>query len=524
MTRLAPLLLLLALAPAASAAGADVGLLAVQAEPSPEPGCTVPLDDLCVATWDDAGTLAPGDDRVRSYQGLDTVAVIVRPPLGPGLGEHTVEPGRLRVEHPAAKVLNGTWPRLDAAVPAPLDDTVAFEARPSRANPARWGAFVAVAVDGEQPVLDAPLFGVEAGTCWNPCHVSDGGPLGLEDDAVRLFPRGIAGYDDTDAYLRWQGEQLLLCEAMAAVPGACLALDAAAPPTRTAMEAALAATPQVVGGWSVNRTTLGSAEGGATPPPRRGTAANAPAPLASSPAAVPLPTEGLATAAVRHETLAADHRAPAPAPDVGPGALTGATLVGTPARPAATLAVALAAAAISLVLAGALYSRIARHRALEQATRRRIHDAIAAQPGIRVGTLQNLLGLNYNTVLRHVRVLARCGLVEASGAGQRRYFVRGATSGVAARRAAIAADAPVAREVLRFVQHHGAVELPRLRKALGLPRSTASVALQRLAEAGWVEKHPGRGRSIVVRAVGPPQGWQGPMVAGAAPAAVQSTP
>lgn len=128
------------------------------------------------------------------------------------------------------------------------------------------------------------------------------------------------------------------------------------------------------------------------------------------------------------------------------------------------------------------------------------------QPGVRVGTLQAQLGLNYNTVLRHVRLLEKCGLVEGAGEGQRRYFVRQAAMGVEAKRAAIAAASPVAAEVLRYVQARGRVALPALRADLRLPRSSASTALARLEGAGLVAREPDGRRLVVVYAGGAPAG------------------
>jgi DNA-binding transcriptional ArsR family regulator len=135
----------------------------------------------------------------------------------------------------------------------------------------------------------------------------------------------------------------------------------------------------------------------------------------------------------------------------------------------------------------ALYHRIAGRAALEQPTRRRIYDAVAAEPGIRVGTLQARLGLSYPTVRRHVRVLERCGFLEGLGEGQRRLFVRGAL-GPGAKRAAVAASTPACRAVLAYLGARRDVALAELCADLALPASTASVTVERLARAGLVTK------------------------------------
>jgi DNA-binding MarR family transcriptional regulator len=208
--------------------------------------------------------------------------------------------------------------------------------------------------------------------------------------------------------------------------------------------------------------------------------------------------------------------APAAAPPASPVQSFGA-LVPVPAGEVGALAPALAVlggalAALLLQLPRgllALYHRVQRHRALEQPTRRRIYESIAARPGVRVGTLQAQLGLNYNTVLRHVRVLQRLGLVEGDASPQRRWFVRDAGLGVQARKAAVAASSPVAASVVRYLAARGPVALATMRAELGLPKSSASTALRRMAHAGLVERR-GEGRGLVVAlaasAAAPPHG------------------
>lgn len=215
----------------------------------------------------------------------------------------------------------------------------------------------------------------------------------------------------------------------------------------------------------------------------------------------------LAVDAVRGEGLAAGSGAalPAPLPPAPAGAphvpaseLSTASAAAAP-EPLPAAAVLLAAAGLALLAllrpALALYHRIAPSRLLDQPTRRAVHDAIAAEPGVRIGTLQARLGLNYNTVLHHVRALARGGLVEARGPGQRRWFVAGRHA-APEQQAAVAASGRAARRVLAHLRATGSAELPALRAELGIPRSTASDAVARLAAAGLVrvERHGARVR------------------------------
>lgn len=146
----------------------------------------------------------------------------------------------------------------------------------------------------------------------------------------------------------------------------------------------------------------------------------------------------------------------------------------------------------------ALYHRIAGGRILDQPTRRRIYDAIVAEPGIRVGTLADREDLAYTTVLRHVRTLERAGLVQGHGMGQRRWVARGAEpfARVAAR---VAAQGPVATSMLRFIEARTPVDLATVRRELRLCPSSASTALARLRKAGVVlVVQEGRGRRIAL--------------------------
>lgn len=193
-----------------------------------------------------------------------------------------------------------------------------------------------------------------------------------------------------------------------------------------------------------------------------------------------------------------------PAPEVGstmhvtpPAPSEALAFVTTPGGTPGNLLGAAAAMGVSLALAWGLYTRIAAHRALDQPTRRRIYEAVAAAPGVRIGTLHRDLGLSYPAVERHVRLLLDFGLLEAHGDGQRRLFVRGSAS-PQQRAAVVAAATPQAQQVLAFLHAHGPSSLGELRAGLGIPRSTASLVVKRLAEGGLVVTQ-GIGGRLVVR-------------------------
>lgn len=179
---------------------------------------------------------------------------------------------------------------------------------------------------------------------------------------------------------------------------------------------------------------------------------------------------------------------PAKAPAARTFAMSGGALSHVPgdAGPAALL-LAVGAGAALLVLARpllALYHRVAPSRLLEQPTRRALYDAIAGEPGLRIGTLQARLGLNYNTVRRHVVLLERGGFIRPAGPGQRRWFPSGA--GPAEERAALARATPASRRVLAVLAEAGPMDAQALARRLGLPRSTLGDVVARLASAELV--------------------------------------
>ncbi|HEV8360886.1 MAG TPA: MarR family transcriptional regulator [Candidatus Thermoplasmatota archaeon] len=182
--------------------------------------------------------------------------------------------------------------------------------------------------------------------------------------------------------------------------------------------------------------------------------------------------------------------APGPSPSVA-GALRDALA----AAPQAAF-VGGAALGASLAFAWGLYTRIAAHRALDQGTRRRIYDLVAGQPGVRVGTLRRQLELSYPAVERHVRMLVHFGLLEVHPGGQRRLFVRGSAD-ADGRAAVVASSTPQARRVLDHLRTRGPVTMGALRAELGLPRSSASLVVQRLSAAGLVVARP-EGRRLLV--------------------------
>ncbi|HVL87114.1 MAG TPA: transcriptional regulator [Candidatus Thermoplasmatota archaeon] len=175
-------------------------------------------------------------------------------------------------------------------------------------------------------------------------------------------------------------------------------------------------------------------------------------------------------------------------PGYGPadsGSSRGSLAAARPAPPAPSPAEAWSALLTLAALAGGLYHRISRERALEQETRRSVYELIRREPGLRTGTVAARLGLSYKTVGAHLRYLAQFGYVEGIGDGQRRYFATGSISS-ADKRLHLAASRPASRLVLEFVRERKTVALADLRAALAMPKATATSAVRALQAAGLV--------------------------------------
>ena len=169
----------------------------------------------------------------------------------------------------------------------------------------------------------------------------------------------------------------------------------------------------------------------------------------------------------------------------------------SPWRIAATLA---AGGAILFGLAFALYHRISKRDALENQNRARVYDAIQTSPGIRAGTLREKLGLNYETVLWHLRVLEEHHLIEGAGEGQRRFFLNGGSFSPREKEEILAASSPTATAILDHLRRSGPTHLSALAEALGISASTASETVTRLQRAKLLVKRREGGRLLVLPA------------------------
>lgn len=516
MTPLLLLAVVLGFTGSATAATVQLGPATVEVAFEEAPPCaTGPGEAVCLVSWAMGPSSSLGDDRIEVHSVVERARASLATPEGPvapimAPQQVEVAPSEAAVHHPLADILAQGWAQAASIEPEALRPLATLE---QYDEPATGAHVYAVVIRLPEPV-DNPAGGPDVQALYLTASTDSsyyfsnygGWDQASSGGTLRPLPGGVRSAEDTDhAVEAIAGTEL--CEPTLGylAPGSCAPLAPAGAAGGDAVTIWEAATPTMGFGAGVERVVVE-----VNPPPP-----SSPRDPAAPRGAEPSPqTQG------PRSGMEAVERAP-----VGIEALAGEPVQGQAPREAAPLTLAALAArggpefrsaepgALPVLLAAgalaavalALYHRIARHRVLEQATRQRVHDAIRAEPGIRVGTLQARLGLNYNTVLRHVRILENAGLVEAAGSGHRRLFAREAALGVHAKGAAVAASAPAAQAVMRHLEASGASDLAALSASLGLPKSSLSEAVSRLAAAGLVVKRrDGRRLEVALPARLPP--------------------
>lgn len=491
---------LVALTPVAAAKSFEVaGVVRVSADIAPASNCTVGMDsEVCLVERDTNGTERPSDDEISVYKGVDAITVSLKPPISTGQHHIVAEPSAFRSQHPAFAILNETWPEANDALPQQAKDHVTLESRPWLNNETKWGIFVGLHDSLPLPMIGDPIQKLEVGFCWSVCNIDKNTLFMSNETTFQALPENVLIRSDTDWTVEGNIEGMTSCPRFATLPEACLGLRE---PLHRLADLWEDLTPRITFGFSFNRATIHVVS------PPLGQLVDF-AGRASDGVEEPRTTtggDGGEELGVSRVQATMDRRFEMP------GSLDQMSLrQWTPPFAAAPLlmpddtVLVTVGAVLLAVLALVLYHRILKSRALEQGTRRRIHDAIAMQPGIRIGTLRKHLGLNYNTIKKHVEVLKRHGFVEEAGAGHRRLFARTGTIRCSEeRQAIIAASTPAARAILEYVRTNGRAELHAIRETLLLPRSTASTAISRLIAAGLITKGRNGRRLVLEEARGP---------------------
>lgn len=131
-----------------------------------------------------------------------------------------------------------------------------------------------------------------------------------------------------------------------------------------------------------------------------------------------------------------------------------------------------------------LARRLARDRLLDNPTRRAVLERVVAAPGATAGRVARELHVNRRTAGHHLRVLHEYGLVEARLHGARlRYFENGGRFTDAEKRLHVTIATDRGRRVAGALAIHPGLSLNALARAAGVPKSTAKLYRDRIAQA-----------------------------------------
>ncbi|MFA5944167.1 MAG: winged helix-turn-helix transcriptional regulator [Candidatus Thermoplasmatota archaeon] len=146
----------------------------------------------------------------------------------------------------------------------------------------------------------------------------------------------------------------------------------------------------------------------------------------------------------------------------------------------------LRAVAGAALVAVPLFSRIERGQVMDNPIRARVHEVIAAEPGLSLSDVSQRAGIAWGTTVHHLRRLETLGLVvSVLQRPHRRYFV--ANTATAAQRTAVAVVMhPTARRIAEFVTQRPGTDQAGICQALGLNNPSASKHLSRFEAGGLV--------------------------------------
>ncbi len=147
-----------------------------------------------------------------------------------------------------------------------------------------------------------------------------------------------------------------------------------------------------------------------------------------------------------------------------------------------------------------LYSRLAKGELLDNDTRRRVYEALQADPGIRLAEVARRAGCSASTARYHLRRLQREDMVRAAGEPRmQRWFPCGDMGRRAMEREAVLAVGN-SREVYQAIQAAPGASLGEIAETVGTTPPAAHKIIARLVEAGLVIKERD-GRRVALHAV-----------------------
>jgi hypothetical protein len=355
--------------------------------------CTIDPAGLCLASWDHGDDPGVADDRIDATRILERGTVrATAPGFDPIEADLRFED--VAIAHPAFLVLEEAWLRGNSTLPPQARAVATLEAREFNGYPSNPPRGILVVIHFPSPVTN-PVNGqvypyASVPFSWDCRYYFSS--YGNWDQAcsqthMRPLPHGATSHDGTDRMVQVVADWTACGFLAAQAPPACQVMDPLHAAASRLAEAWRSATPDLHFGSGIEHLTVAVVP--ATPPPlslERGALGKTAGTSAGSPGtALPIRDGTLAVAADAASTWEAPMvRSKASEPTHGEPGTTAASESIALEQPLTGIAMALTAL---LLAAAALYHRIRRRDALEQQTRRVIHDRIMARPGILVGTL-----------------------------------------------------------------------------------------------------------------------------------------
>ncbi|HLE46099.1 MAG TPA: NosD domain-containing protein, partial [Thermoplasmata archaeon] len=131
-----------------------------------------------------------------------------------------------------------------------------------------------------------------------------------------------------------------------------------------------------------------------------------------------------------------------------------------------------------------LYSRLSRDKVLESYTRGRVFEYIELNPGAHFNGILAALGLNNGSLVYHIEVLQREGLVTSRQEGMyRRFYPRGTELPPLLENGTTEAQ----QRVLKAIEEMPGITQKELARFLGLRQSTLAYQIERLSAMGYIE-------------------------------------
>ena len=131
-----------------------------------------------------------------------------------------------------------------------------------------------------------------------------------------------------------------------------------------------------------------------------------------------------------------------------------------------------------------LYSRLSRDKVLESYNRGRVFEFIELNPGAHFNGILAALGLNNGSLVYHLEVLQREGLVRSRQEGMyRRFYPRGTEPPPLLENGTTEAQ----QRVLKTIEEMPGITQKELARFLGLRQSTLAYQIERLAAMGYIE-------------------------------------